>query len=251
MIILIGCAKIMTGTCLRSLPFVTEPHFQLQANENAVQMASYSPGMLMDLLGINAEIARENWMRYQHFFDDTEERIPAAFSYEGMVFKKLAPESFRDDELQFLNSHLFIASFLYGLLRPLDLIKKYRMEGNVILPAHTGKSMFDYWKPLLTDYFIRHIKSNGGILVNLASGEMKDLFDWKRVLSNVKVITPQFYTIKDGKPKTIVIYTKMCRGAMARHILKNRLTSPEELRDFEYEGFRWDGESEDYNFCFM
>ena len=251
MMILIGCAKIMTGTCLRSLPFVTEPHFQLQANENAVQMASYSPEMLVDLLRVNADIARENWMRFQHFFDDTNARIPAAFSYDGMVFKKLAPESFQDDELQFFNSHLFIASFLYGLLRPLDLIRKYRMEGSVILPAHAGKNMFDYWKPLLTEYFIRHITSNGGVLVNLASGEMKDLFDWKRVLSKVQVITPQFYTVKDGKPKTIVIYTKMCRGAMARYILKNRLTSPEDLKEFEYEGFRWDGESGNYNFCFM
>ncbi len=251
MIILIGCAKIMTGTCLRSLPFATEPHFQLQANENAVQMASYSPETLVDLLRVNADIARENWMRFQHFFDDTKERIPAAFSYDGMVFKKLAPESFQDDELQFFNSHLFIASFLYGLLRPLDLIRKYRMEGSVILPAHAGKNMFDYWKPLLTEYFIRHITSNGGVLVNLASGEMKDLFDWKRVLSKVQVITPQFYTVKDGKPKTIVIYTKMCRGAMARYILKNRLTSPEDLKEFEYEGFRWDGESGNYNFCFM
>lgn len=251
MIILIGCAKIMTGTCLRSLPFATEPHFQLQANENAVQMASYSPEMLVDLLRVNADIARENWMRFQHFFDDTKERIPAAFSYDGMVFKKLAPESFQDDELQFFNSHLFIASFLYGLLRPLDLIRKYRMEGSVILPAHAGKNMFDYWKPLLTEYFIRDITSNGGVLVNLASGEMKDLFDWKRVLSKVQVITPQFYTVKDGKPKTIVIYTKMCRGAMARYILKNRLTSPEDLKEFEYEGFRWDGESGNYNFCFM
>ena len=41
--------------------------------------------------------------------------------------------------------------------------------------------MFDYWKPLLTDYFIEEIKNCGGVLINLASAEMKDLFDWKRV----------------------------------------------------------------------
>ena len=58
--------------------------------------------------------------------------------------------------------------------------------------------MFDYWKPLLTDYFIADIKRQGGILVNLASGEMRDLFDWKRVEEEVRVITPEFRYGKAG-----------------------------------------------------
>ena len=49
--------------------------------------------------------------------------------------------------------------------------------------------MFNYWKPLLTDYFMEEIKSRGGVLINLASGEMKDLFDWKRVEEEVRVVT--------------------------------------------------------------
>ena len=53
------------------------------------------------------------------------------------------------------------------------------MEGDIKLPERGGISMFDYWKPILTDTFIKEIKARGGILINLASGEMKDLFDWK------------------------------------------------------------------------
>lgn len=91
------------------------------------------------------------------------------------------------------------------------------------LPEKGGITMFDYWKPLLTDYFIEEIKKRGGILVNLASGEMKDLFDWKRVESEVRVVTPDFQVWKGGKLKTVVIYAKMCRGEMVRHIIKNRI----------------------------
>ena len=49
--------------------------------------------------------------------------------------------------------------------------------------------MFDYWKPLLTDYFIEEIKNCGGVLINLASAEMKDLFDWKPSGAKVRVTT--------------------------------------------------------------
>lgn len=38
----------------------------------------------------------------------------------------------------------------------------------------------------------------------------------------------------------MVVYTKMCRGAMTRHILRDRLTDPEQLKAFEWEGFRYD-----------
>ena len=108
------------------------------------------------------------------------------------------------------------------------------------LPEKGGITMFDYWKPLLTDCFIEEIKKRGGILVNLASGEMKDLFDWKRVESEVRVVTPDFQVWKGGKLKTVVIYAKMCRGEMVRYIIKNRIGCPEDLRDFSLEGFTFD-----------
>lgn len=49
---------------------------------------------------------------------------------------------------------------------------------------------------------------------------MKDLFDWKRVCSEVRVITPDFHVYKNGKLSTVVVYAKMCRGEMTRYILK-------------------------------
>ena len=104
--------------------------------------------------------------------------------------------------------------------------------------------MFEYWRPLLTDYFIDAIRQQGGILVNLASGEMKDLFDWEKVCREVQVVTPEFYTLKNGKPTTVVIYAKMCRGEMTRFILKNRITHPEQLKEFEWEGFSYHGEED-------
>ena len=76
--------------------------------------------------------------------------------------------------------------------------------------------------------------------MNLASGEMKDLFDWKRVEEEVRVITLDFQVRKGGQLKTIVIYAKMCRGEMTRFIIRNRIERPEDLRAFTWEGFAFD-----------
>jgi uncharacterized protein len=237
----------MTGKAPKEIPYITKPSFQLQANDNAMQMVAYSVDELQDMLHVNHEIAAENWHRFQTFHTK-ENREPAVFCYDGMVFQKLAPETFSDDELRYANDHLLISSFLYGLLRPLDIVNKYRLEGNIVLPENDGKSMFDFWKPILTDWFIRKIKADDGILVNLASDEMRNLFDWKRVKKEVTIVTPEFKIERNGKLKTIVIYTKMCRGAMTRYILKERITDIQLLKLFEYDGFKIDESEGDWMF---
>ncbi|WP_301702662.1 YaaA family protein, partial [uncultured Muribaculum sp.] len=120
----------------------------------------------------------------------------------------------------------------------LDNINPYRLEGNVELPDNGGVTMTDYWQPILTEYLIAKVKADDGILVNLASEEMKSLFDWEKVSNELTVVSPEFKVDKNGKLRTIVIYAKMCRGAMSRYILKNRITDIDLLSSFTYDGFR-------------
>ena len=234
--ILIACAKIMSDRQPSNVPTLTTPAFQSIAADIALELSQYSADELQGLLHVNKKIANENWRRYQDFLNP-DSLVPAVFAYDGMVFQKLAPESMSENDLSYANNHLFIGSFLYGLLRPLDKIHGYRLEGNVELSYSDDKTLFDFWKPILTDWFIKKVKEDDGILVNLASNEFKDLFDWKRVEKELTVITPEFKVEKEGKLKSIVIYTKMCRGDMTRWIIQNRITEIEKLRDFQYEGF--------------
>ena len=110
----------------------------------------------------------------------------------------------------------------------------------IVFPELGNQTLFSYWRSRLTDTFIEDIRSAGGILCNLASDEMKSLFDWKRVESEVRVVTPEFHVWKNGKLATIVVYTKMSRGEMTRFILKNKIGNPEELKGFSWEGFEFD-----------
>ena len=214
MLTFISCAKTMTARSNVRVPFTTVPPFETAAKEHALNLSQFSTQELEKLLRINSKLAATNYLRYQDFCSDETPALPALLSYTGMVFKRINPK---------------------------DFSKNYRLEGDVKLPELGGMSFFDYWKPRLTDYFIEAIREQGGILINLASGEMKDLFDWEKVNREVQVITPEFHTWKNGKLATVVVYAKMCRGEMTRYILKNRIEQPEELKKFEWEGFRFSG----------
>lgn len=228
----------MKAVAGKDFPDPTAPQFEAEARENALELMRYSPEELARLLHINPKLAAENYVRYREFHNGDNPSTPALCTYTGAVFKRIAPGDFTAGDFHYAQHHLLITSFLYGLLRPLDGIRPYRLEGNVRL--HEGKTMFEYWRPLLTDRFIESVKRQGGILVNLASAEMKDLFDWKKVEKEVRVVTPDFQVWKGGVLKTVVMYAKMCRGEMTRFILKNRIENPDDLRAFTWEGFTFD-----------
>lgn len=251
MLVLLSCAKTMSETSKVKTPLTTIPRFQKEASEIALQMSQFSVEEMERLLRVNAKIAVENYRRYQAFHAEGTPELPAMLAYTGIVFKRLNPKDFSNDDFEYAQQHLRLTSFCYGLLRPLDIIRPYRLEGDVVLPELGNQTMFSYWQSQLTDAFIEDIKNAGGILCNLASDEMKSLFDWKRVEREVRVVTPEFRVWKNGKLATIVVYTKMSRGEMTRFILKNRIENPEELKLFSWEGFEFDEAlSDDRKFVF-
>ena len=242
----------MTGTSKIKAPVGTTPRFTQDATEIALNMAQVSADELKKILKLNPKLALENYNRFQEFHSEENHSLQAILAYTGVVFKNLAPKDFTPDDFRYMNDHLRIASICYGLLRPLDLIKTYRMEYEVKLPELGEGNMYNYWRPRQTQTLIDDVKANDNILINLASQEIQGAYNWKEVEKAVRIITPEFKVWKDGKAQTIVIYTKMARGQMTRYILKNRITDPEELKQFSWEGFTYDESmSEGDNWVFL
>ncbi len=238
--ILISCAKTMVARTALRTPFVSEPRFRAEADALAASLATLPTDELAHRLHVNARIAAENRQRYLCFHDAPQ--LPALAAYTGIVFKRIAPASFSEADFEYAQEHLNITSFLYGLLRPLDAIRSYRLEGDTLLPGDEATTPFGFWPARLTDELIARVRKDDGVLLNLASGEMKRLFDWPRVCREVRVVTPEFRVREGDRLRTVVVYTKMCRGEMTRSVLRERLTVPEQLHAFEWEGFRFDAE---------
>ena len=238
--IILASAKIMHDQ-LKSMPNVamTTPRFQDEATAFARDMASYPIETIAEMLGCSHAIATQNKLRFMHHLEEAA-TMPAILAYHGQAYKHLKAETLTAEHLNFSQQHLCIMSFLYGMLRPLDGILPYRMEGNVELPSGEGKNMFGFWKSRLTDVLIDSIKADDGVLIHLATEEFQHLLDWQRVSHEVLIVQPLFYVKKGNALKMQAVWAKTCRGAMTRFIIENRINDPSLLQGFSYEGFHFD-----------
>ena len=248
--IILASAKIMHDR-LKSRPdiILSSPRFENEAQAFARDMAQYPSETIAEILGCSQQIAAQNKFRFMQFLDEPSGRaehsndagkLPAILAYHGQAYKHLKAETMTTDDLNYSQGKRWITSFLYGMLRPLDAILPYRMEGNVELPSGEGQNMFGFWKSRLTDVLIESVKADDGILIHLATEEYLHLFDWQRVRREVRIVQPLFYIRKGNDLKIQAVWAKTCRGAMTRFIIENRINAPENLCAFCYEGFTFE-----------
>ena len=78
----------------------------------------------------------------------------------------------------------------------------------------------------------------GELLINLASKEYASALDFKKL--KAAIVTPDFKDYKDGKLKIISFYAKKARGLMVRYILDTNAKTVDDLKGFDYEGYKFD-----------
>ena len=232
--ILLADAKTMSPTGRRS---ESVPLFRETARLLARDLASYTADELVELFRCSPAVARETRERFRDFA--TAEADPALFAFTGQAYRHLRAETLDEQALAFGQSHLFITSFLYGLLRPLDGIAPYRMEHYLSLPSSGGVPMDRFWRERLTEPLLEAVREDDGTLLHLSTGEYEELFDWGRVTAEARVVAPRFLVRKEGALKVQAVWAKSCRGAMARHILEQRVGDPEAMQGFSYCGFSY------------
>lgn len=215
------------------------PEFSDEAEKLMKLLSSYSPNELRELLKVSDEIAKNasdfyfNW-KPEHNLQNAKQAI---LTYNGEVYRGLDVQSLSEDDIMYAQDNLRILSGLYGVLRPLDLIRPYRLELQTKLKNPAGKNLYDFWKEKITQSIESAIKKSDmpEVILNLASKEYAKSIDYKKM--TIPVIDFEFLENRGGEYKSITIYTKKARGLMTRYILKNRIESPEYLKGFDSEGY--------------
>ncbi|PTX58077.1 hypothetical protein C8N43_2753 [Litoreibacter ponti] len=218
----------------------TLPDFQTEANELASVARDLSVSELRKLMDISEDLATLNRDRFRDFKQRSTESNakPAMFTFAGDTYTGLEAASLDQDEIDFAQAHLRILSGLYGLLRPLDAIQPYRLEMGSRLKTERGKSLYDYWGDTISDALnAQAAEVETDTLINCASQEYFGAVKLDALKLNV--ITPQFYEDKPGGPKIVSFYAKKARGAMARFIIQNRLTKPDQITEFDTGGYAY------------
>lgn len=219
----------------------THPAFQ----EDAVRLSKTARNLtlkeLKGLMDISDDLARLNRDRFKAFAEEpsAEATKPAALAFNGDTYQGLEAKTLSEDDLAWAQDHLRILSGLYGLLRPLDAIQPYRLEMGSRLKTRRGKSLYDYWGDTIAKALNAQAEEVGtDTLINCASQEYFGAADRKAL--KLRVITPQFMEVKDGKPRIVSFFAKRARGAMARFIIENRVTEPEGIKDFTSGGYAYE-----------
>jgi cytoplasmic iron level regulating protein YaaA (DUF328/UPF0246 family) len=96
-----------------------------------------------------------------------------------------------------------------------------------------GTNLYAYWGDRVG---IALDKSANGVVVNCASNEY-----FKATGKNMtsRVITPAFKEERENGLKMIGFFAKKARGSMARYMIQNRIQNPEELKDFNTDGYKF------------
>lgn len=233
MLALISPAKTMQSRSTSdALTINTEPRFMEHTNHIVSIMSQYSALELAEIFRVSTPIAKELRSRFQVLYLDADPKITAIDSYDGIVYKHFKETL----DAEYLQNRVRISSLLYGLLRPFDMIRPYRMEGFVRI-AGSDERVDNFWRDIQTQTLIDDVNEMGGTLLYLASKEEQKAFNWREVLNSVKVIDFRFLQQRGDKLKQVVIYTKMARGEMIRYMVEHKITTPDSLKEFEWCGY--------------
>jgi cytoplasmic iron level regulating protein YaaA (DUF328/UPF0246 family) len=222
---------------------MTAPDLQ----EDAMRLVKTAKNLTLDnlqkLMDLSPDLARLSRDRFQAF--EAEPSIeavrPAALAFAGDTYQGLEAVTLDSDELRWAQDHLRILSGLYGLLRPLDAIQPYRLEMGSRLKTRRGVSLYEYWRTDLSKMLNAQAEATGSdTLINCASQEYFGAVAPKAL--NLRVVTPVFMELKDGKAKIVSFFAKKARGAMARYVIQNRLSEADSIKGFDTGGYEFQPE---------
>lgn len=237
MIITLSPAKLLDFDTPAIVEKSTKPIFQKEASELYHLLENATVEDIKSLMSINVQLAH-NVYQYIHAFP--LKRTPqkqAVFAFNGIAYLGLDAKSFSKEDVDYAQEHLVHISGLYGVLRPLDLIKPHRLEMQTSLANDRGMNLYEFWGAAVSEYMARRMKADDNIWVNLTSKEYAKAVDRKLLPKGHRIITPIFKQQTDKGYKQIVVYAKKARGMMTRFILQNRITDVEHLKAFDVEGY--------------
>ena len=230
----------------------SEPVFIDEADKIKNRLSGTSRDELKKLWKCSDELTDQNIERLKNM--NLRNNLSAAIiSYEGIQYQYMSPKTLEREELLYLEKHLRIISGLYGIVRPFDGVKEYRLEMQALLKLEDKKNLYDFWGSRICDYIIEEdLKSNEiQTVINLASEEYS-----KAVLpyieGRIKCISISFLKATDKGLKKQSTLQKMARGEMVRYMAECNITDPEALKNFNRLGFEFCKEmSDESNLIFI
>lgn len=244
MLIVVSPAKALDFDSPLPTRKYTEPDALDRSEELVGVMTRKSPDDLASMMSISRQLGELNFERFQDWtlpFTPANAR-PAVLAFNGDTYVGLDVRgTFSERDYTHAQKVLRILSGLHGVLRPLDLIQPYRLEMGSKVETDRGTTLYEFWGDDVTDRLNADLAASpgAGVLVNLASQEYFSVVQRERV--DARIVSPRFLDARgDGDLKIVSFFAKRARGAMAGWIIRERITTPKRLVEFDLDGYRYD-----------
>jgi len=225
----------------------TAPRFADEAKTLAHAAAHLTQKKLSELMHISPALAKLNADRFRDF--DTLPERPAMFAFAGDVYTGLEAKTLDEAAVDYAQDHVRLLSGLYGLLRPLDLMRPYRLEmGTRWAPRKT--KLTDWWGDRIAKLLVDDVEAEGsGTILNLASQEYWAAAQGK-LPASIRVVAIDF---REGEAQKFVsFHAKKARGMVARWLVEHRIDDIEGIKGFDSDGYAYDAAgSTDAQFRFV
>ncbi len=211
----------------------TRPRFDSEAATLAAAASHLTQKRLSDLMKISPALAKLNADRFRDFPQAPER--PAMFAFAGDVYTGLDAQTLEPEAVAFAQDHLRLLSGLYGLLRPLDAMRPYRLEMGTRWAPRKPK-LTDWWGDRIAQALAEDVTAEEtGVVLNLASQEY-----WAavagRLPAGIRVVAVDF---REGD-RFVSFHAKKARGLMARWMIEHRITDIDAMRGFDSDGYAFD-----------
>ncbi|MCD4827073.1 MAG: YaaA family protein [Acholeplasmataceae bacterium] len=223
MILLISPAKTFKVSDQKS---DQNPLFDKKTKTLLKHLKSLSTKQIEKDMKVSEKVAQKTYEYYQSFNKHLQ---PAIFTYFGHQYRFIDADSMNKEHITYLNSHLYIISGLYGLLRPLDCISFYRLE----MMDKSFINLYDFWTESIQTYLIKNHQDD--ILINLASAEFGQIIDKLDF-----VYTIEFYIMKNNEKTIHSMEAKRMRGLFTNYIITNQINTLTQLKTISIDGYAYD-----------
>lgn len=228
-IILLHSSKTMVDT--QPTGALSVPAFQTQATELSAYIATLTHHEIRASMHVSESLATGVYSLYQQ---RSQQAASAAVEvFRGDIYSGLRARDWTERERQSAQRHLRILSGLYGILKPYDGIRPYRLEAATKLPLYPN--LYTFWGEQLA-----HTIDGATPVINLTSAEYTKLII--PYLRTQRVVTPTFLSMTAGEtePTFVAVHAKIARGAYARWLITHEDAALSDMASFNDLGYHYD-----------
>ena len=204
-----------------------------KSNEIVAEFAKLSASDLAKVYKIKEDKATEEFSRWKDIKNNTAKSYKALDLFNGLMYRNIDRDNFDEVDKEYIEKNVFITTSLYGIIGAYDLIQEHRLDflQNVKI---SGESLKNFWRASYDE----SIKDED-FVVSLLSSEFEEVFSKNQKEKFIKI---SFMEEKEGKFKVHSTISKKARGKFLTELVKNKVSSIEEMKQIQFDGFKFNEE---------